>query len=119
MISPDKVDLMKLLPLFITGLVEKADPARVLAIMGCFELIEFNSTQALKPTIPLIIMPLKAALNLRDIDIVVLVCKFLQKLLFHHPELGTDLVPYYRQLLPVMNEMRLRNLTTYNEFEYS
>lgn len=68
---------MKLLPLFITGLVEKADPTRILAIMGCFELVEFNKTEVLKPTIPLIIMPLKAALNLRDEDIILLVCKFL------------------------------------------
>lgn len=66
MISPDKVDLMKILPLFITGLVEKADPTRILAIMGCFELVEFNKSEALKPVIPLIIMPLKLALNLRD-----------------------------------------------------
>lgn len=46
-VAPDKVDLMKMLPLFCTGLVEKNDPTRILAIMGSFELIEFNKEEAI------------------------------------------------------------------------
>lgn len=47
-IAPDKVDITKLLPLFCTGLVEKYDPYRILAIMGSFELIEYNTTEAIQ-----------------------------------------------------------------------
>lgn len=117
-VAPDKLDLMKMLPLFCTGLVEKSDPTRILAIMGCFELVEFNKEELIRPVIPLIIMPLKIGLNLRDEQIVIVICKFLQKLLHDHPALGPDLVPYYRQLLPVLNELRLKNKNTLDRFEY-
>jgi len=76
-IAPDKVDVTKLLPLFCTGLVEKVDPYRILAIMGSFELIEFNTTEVIQQTLPLIIMPLKLALNTREKDIRVIICKFI------------------------------------------
>lgn len=95
-IAPDKVDITKLLPLFCTGLVEKYDPYRILAIMGSFELIEYNTTEVIQQTLPLIIMPLKIALNTRDQEIMVIICKLLQKMLHTHPKIGVDLVPYYR-----------------------
>lgn len=76
-VAPDKLDLMKMLPLFCTWLVEKSDPTRILAIMGCFELVEFNKEELIRPVIPLIIMPLKIGLNLRDEQIVIVICKFL------------------------------------------
>lgn len=47
-IAPDKVDITKLLPLFCTGLTEKYDPYRILAIMGTFELIEYNTTEVIQ-----------------------------------------------------------------------
>lgn len=87
--------------------------------MGSFELIEYNNTEIIQQTLPLIIMPLKIALNTRDTDIMIIVCKFIQKLLHTHPKLGVDLVPYYRQLLPNFNEFRLKNKNRGDKIEYS
>ena len=41
-------------------------------------------------------MPFKIALNTRDQEIMVIICKLLQKMLHTHPKIGVDLVPYYR-----------------------
>jgi len=84
------------LPLFVDGLKEKTDPYRFLAILGSFELIEKNKTNQIIECLPLIIMPLKTALNTKDNDIVSVVCKFIQKILNDHPDVGKELVPFYR-----------------------
>lgn len=117
--DPREADLKFLLPLFVDGLKEKLDPFRFLAILGSLELIECAETQKLLECLALIIMPIKTALNTRDEDIIVLVCKFLQKLLISHQALGKFLVPYYRQLLPIFNIFKTRNSNIRDKIEYS
>ncbi len=118
-IEPDKIDLKKYLPLFVDGLKEKTDPYRFLAILGSFELIESNSLEKIIECLPLIIMPMKRVLNTKDFDVIAVMCKFIQKLLNDHPEAGKELVPYYRQLLPVFNLLKNRNKNLGDKIEYN
>ena len=118
-IPPNQIDLKHFLPLFVDGLKEKLDPYRFLAILGSFELLEKNSTKDIIECLPLIIMPLKTALNTKDFDVIAIICKFLQKLLNDHPNSGKDLVPYYRQLLPVFNLLKNRNCFLGDKIEYN
>ena len=52
------------------------------------------------------IIPLKTALNTRDVDIIAVALKVIQKLVTSSDLAGEALVPYYRQLLPVFNLYR-------------
>jgi len=63
--------------LFVDGLKEKLDPYRFLAILGSFELLEKNQTENIVECLPLLIMPIKTALNTRDYDVIAVICKFL------------------------------------------
>ena len=76
-IEPNQIDLKQFLPLFVDGLKEKMDPYRFLAILGSFELLERNKTDSIIECLPLLIVPLKSALNTEDNDIIAVVCKFL------------------------------------------
>lgn len=107
-----------MLPLFVDGLREKQDPYRFLAILGAFDIIESSETDKLIECVPLIIQPIKVALNTRDKDIICVILKFLLKLLKVHSEVGKYLVPYYRQLLPIMNIMKACNKHTGDKIEY-
>ena len=58
------------------------------------------------PVLPQLIVPLKAALNTRDRGVIAVALRLLQKLVLATPGAGPALVPYYRQLLPVLNLYR-------------
>lgn len=55
------------------------------------------------PVVPQLIIPIKAALNTRDSEIVAITLKILQTLVSCNEAVGEALVPYFRQLLPIMN----------------
>merc|ERR1712072_1422547 len=62
------------------------------------------------PVIPQLIIPIKSALNTRNKEVIVVVLKVIQHLLNCTPAtpgqlclIGQALVPYYRQILPVLN----------------
>ena len=62
------------------------------------------------PVIPQLIIPIKTALNTRDPDVIVKVLKVLQALVNCDVQVsggaglvGQAMVPYYRQILPVLN----------------
>ena len=113
------LDLKSLFPVFVDGLREKIDPYRFLAILGSFDIVEKSTTDKLVETIPLIVQPLKAALNTRDLDIIAVSFKFILKLLSVHPEIGKYLLPYYRQLLPIFNIMKSVNRNLGHRMEFN
>ena len=117
--EPSSLELKALFPVFVDGLREKIDPYRFLAILGSFDIIEKSPTAKLVETIPLLIQPLKAALNTRDLDIIAVSLKFLLKLLTTHNEIGKYLVPYFRQLLPILNIMKNVNKNMGAQMEYN
>ena len=53
------------------------DPYRFLAILGSFELLEKNKTENIIECLPLLIMPIKTALNTKDFNVIAVICKFL------------------------------------------
>jgi hypothetical protein len=118
-----KVDIQKLdyhhyLPIFFDGLREKEEPYRFLAVQGCLDLLEHGGNKNL-PVVPQLIIPIKTALNTRDPDIICTVLKVLQSLVTSGEMVGEALVPYYRQILPVMNLFKNKNMNMGDGIEYS
>jgi hypothetical protein len=65
----EKFNFQLYLPIFVDGIREKTDPYRFLAIQGTFDLLDKVKDSVVK-VIPQLILPLKAALNTRDVDII-------------------------------------------------
>lgn len=103
----EKLDYHHYMPIFCSGLREKEDPYRFLAVQGTYDLIEKGSSRLLA-VIPQLIIPIKMALNTRDEQVVGTVLKILQVLVLSGDLIGEALVPYYRQLLPVLNIFKHR-----------
>jgi hypothetical protein len=97
-----QLDYHHYLPIFFEGVREKIDPYRFLAIQGVFDLLNKGGAKVL-PVIPQLIIPIKTALNTRDGEIIAITLKILQALVTCSDTIGEALVPYYRQILPIMN----------------
>jgi len=118
-LHPEKLDYKYFLPIFFDGLREKFNPFRFLAIHGTFDLIEEGSVDQIYDCLPQLIIPLKTALNTRDFDIICVALKVIQKLAMKHQRIGENLVPYYRQLLPILNLFKYVNKCLGDGIEYS
>jgi len=117
-VDPEKLDYHHYLPIFFDGLRELEEPYKFIAEQGCYDLLAKGGSKIL-PTIPQLIIPLKTALNTRHPDIVCTVLRVLQKLVVSGDLIGEALVPYYRQLLPVLNMFKVRNLNLGDGIEYA
>ena len=115
--SFDKFNYQLYLPIFVDGIREVADPYRFIAIRGTFDLLDHVKDNIVK-IIPQLILPLKTALNTRDVDIIAVTLKVIQKLVKSSDLAGEALVPYYRQLLPIFNLYRNYNNNLGDIFEY-
>jgi hypothetical protein len=58
-------------------------------------------------------------LNTRDPEIVAITLKILQALVTCSDTIGEALVPYYRQILPVLNLFKIRNHNLGDKIDYS
>ena len=58
-------------------------------------------------------------MNTRDPEIVAITLKILQSLVTCSDTIGEALVPYYRQILPVMNLMKTKNANLGDKIDYS
>lgn len=96
--------------------------------MGTYEMLEKGGPKIL-PVIPQLIIPIKstfwanwviniAALNTRDPDVVQITLKVLQKLVTSGEMIGEALVPYYRQILPVLNLFKTKNANMGDKIDY-
>lgn len=70
----EKFNFQLYLPIFVDGIREKTDPYRFLAIQGTFDLLD-KVKESIVKVIPQLILPLKAALNTRDADIIAVALK--------------------------------------------
>jgi hypothetical protein len=119
-IDIDKLDYHHYLPVFFDGLREKEDPYRFFAVQGVFDLIEAaRGSQKILPVVPQLIIPIKTALGTRDPHTVTTICKVLQQLVISADRVGEALVPYYRQILPVLNLFKNRNENLGDQTAYS
>merc|ERR1719261_486702 len=105
----EKLDYHHYLPIFIDGLREKEDPYRFLAVQGVYDMLDKGGSKIL-PVVPQLIIPIKTALNTRDHEVISTVLKVLQGLVLSGEMIGEALVPYYRQILPIFNIFKNKNL---------
>lgn len=69
-----KFDYQLYLPIFVEGIREVEDPYRFLAVQGTFNLLE-TVGDAIVKVMPQLILPLKAALNTRDSEVICVALK--------------------------------------------
>lgn len=112
------MDYHHYLPIFFEGIREKIDPYRFLAVQGVFDMLDKGGAKVL-PVIPQLIIPIKTALNTRDPEIIAITLKILQALVTCSDTIGEALVPYYRQILPIMNLFKTKNLNMGDKIDYS
>jgi len=113
-----KLDYHHYLPIFFDGVREQAEPYKFLARQGTFDLLSQGQGKILA-VVPQLIIPIKTALNTRDHEIVCEMLKVLQKLVVCSDMCGEALVPYYRQLLPVFNLLKNKNVNIGDRIDYS
>ena len=116
-VSFDKLDYHHYLPIFFDGVREKAEPYQFLARQGTYDLLTKGGSRIL-PVIPQLIIPMKQALNTKDIEVVSEMLKIIQKLVLSGKMVGEALVPYYRQLLPVCNLLKGKNKNIGDMIDY-
>lgn len=58
-------------------------------------------------------------MNTRDPEIIAIALKILQALVTCSDTIGEALVPYYRQILPVMNLFKIKNQNLGDKIDYS
>ncbi|KAH9089776.1 hypothetical protein LEN26_019062 [Aphanomyces euteiches] len=113
-----KVDITKLdfhhyLPIFFDGLREVEEPYAFLSEQGIKDMM-VNASSKVLPVVPQLIIPIKNALNTRRPRIIVKTLHILQLMVTCDKKPGADglsapgligqaLVPYYRQILPILN----------------
>lgn len=105
-VEPERLDYIYLLPIFFDGLIEKENPYSFLAYKGLQDMLNAargKEPSLICPAVPSLIIPLKKALNSRDIPTMCKAINTLQLMLRVEPRCGELLVPYYRQLLPAFN----------------
>jgi hypothetical protein len=120
----NKLDYHHYLPIFFDGVREQEDPYKFLARQGTYDLLaEGKKKGKLLSVIPQLIIPIKTALNTRDNEIVCEMLKVIQQLvqpLTNSGDLiGEALVPYYRQILPVFNLLKNKNVNIGDNIDYS
>lgn len=117
-VDAEKLDYHHYLPIFFDGIRELEEPFKFIAMQGCLDLLEKGGSKIL-PTIPQLIIPIKFALSTKHPEILTTTLKVLQKLVVSGELIGEALVPYYRQILPVLNLFRTKNANLLDGIEYS
>lgn len=114
----EKLDYHHYLPLFFEGLSETSHPYEFFARQGVHDMLEHGGNKVLS-VIPQLIIPIKNALNTRNPKVVCTTLKSLQHLVVSADVVGEALVPYYRQILPVLNTFKNWNLNSGDGIDYS
>ncbi|KAL2099383.1 hypothetical protein ACEWY4_005863 [Coilia grayii] len=109
----EKLDYHHYLPLFFDGLCETVHPYEFFARQGVHNMLEHGGTKIL-PVIPQVIIPIKNALNTRNRQVICTTLKVLQHLVVSGDMVGEALVPYYRQILPILNIFKNMNRASVN-----
>lgn len=113
----EKLDYHHYLPLFFDGLRETEHPYEFFARQGVHDMLEHGGSKIL-PVIPQLIIPIKKALETRLPKVLCVTLKVLQHLVVSGECIGEALVPYYRQILPVLNIFKNNNLNCGDVIDY-
>lgn len=114
----EKLDFHYYLPMFFEGLNETDQPYEFIARQGVHDMLSFGGNKIL-PVVPQLIIPLKKALNTRDKEILCKTLKVIQHLIVSCQHVGEALVPYYRQILPILNTFKSFNQNLGDHIEYN
>ncbi|XP_019895397.1 parkin coregulated gene protein [Musca domestica] len=114
----DKLDYSLYLPLFFDGLCETEHPYKTYARQGVSDLLIAGGDK-LAPVIPQLILPLKNALSTKNLEVMCTTLKIIQQLVLSSDQVGPALVPFYRQLLPMFNAYKVKNLNCGDEIDYA
>ncbi|XP_077611278.1 parkin coregulated gene protein isoform X1 [Crocuta crocuta] len=113
----EKLDFHHYLPLFFEGLCEMTFPYEFFARQGIHDMLEHGGSKIL-PVIPQLVIPIKNALNLRNRQVICVTLKVLQHLALSYETVGEALVPYYRQILPILNIFKNMNVNSGDGIDY-
>ncbi|XP_054470423.1 parkin coregulated gene protein [Anoplopoma fimbria] len=114
----EKLDYHHYLPLFFDGLCETVHPYEFFAFQGVHDMLDHGGPKIL-PVIPQLIIPIKNALNTRNHQVMCTTLKVLQHLVMSGDKVGEALVPYFRQILPIFNIFKNKNINTGDGIDYS
>ncbi|XP_027131023.1 parkin coregulated gene protein isoform X1 [Larimichthys crocea] len=114
----EKLDYHHYLPLFFDGLCETMHPYELFARQGVYDMLEHGGPK-IQPVIPQLIIPIKSALNTRNRQVICTTLKVLQHLVMSGDMVGESLVPYYRQILPILNIFKNMNINSGDGIDYS
>ena len=114
----EKLDYHHYLPMFFDGLKNRNHPHNFFARQGIHDMLEHGGQKVL-PVIPQLIIPIREALETRLPDILCKTLKILQHLVTSSELVGQALVPYYRQILPVINIFKQNNINCGDDIDYS
>ncbi|KAK2177354.1 hypothetical protein NP493_603g01023 [Ridgeia piscesae] len=114
----EKLDFHHYLPLFFDGLRELKEPYATIARQGVHDMLHHGGPKILH-VVPQLIIPIKMALETRIPAIMTRTLHAIQHLVLAAENVGEALVPYYRQILPVMNVFKNRNMNVGDDIDYS
>ncbi|XP_033254306.1 parkin coregulated gene protein homolog [Drosophila miranda] len=114
----DKLDYILYLPLSFDGLAETKHPYKTYARQGVTDLLRAGG-EKIHTVIPQLILPLKNAVSTRNLEVMCTTLKIIQQLVRSSDQVGPALVPFYRQLLPMFNAFKVKNLNSSDEIDYA
>ncbi|OXU20772.1 hypothetical protein TSAR_003772 [Trichomalopsis sarcophagae] len=117
-VALDKLDYHFYLPLFFDGLTEARPPYSFLVEQAIADMLQAGSVKVL-PVLPQLIKPIKKALDTKIPEIICRTLRVLQRLVRCGNCIGEALVPYFRQILPVLNLLKDRNVNCGEGIDYS
>lgn len=121
----EKLDYHHYLPLFFDGLKNIKHPHDFFARQGVHDMLEHGGPQKVLLVIPQLIIPIREALDTREPYVLYKTLKILQHLVTcddgpsQGGMIGQALVPYYRQILPIINVFKNKNLNQGDQIDYS
>ncbi|XP_055587567.1 parkin coregulated gene protein-like [Uranotaenia lowii] len=117
-VAPEQLDLRRYLPLFFDGMCEDTFPYREFARHGVHDILSVAKEKQVLCCLPLVILPMKKALSSKNPDVIIATLRAIQQLLQVGPCIGRALVPYYRQLLPIVNLFRNFNVNQCDRIDF-
>lgn len=114
----EKLDYNHYLPLFFDGLKNLKHPYCFFARQGIHDLLEHGGNKVLS-VIPQLIVHIRDAFLTRNHEIICETLKVLQHLIVCSDLTGKGLVPYYRQIMPMINQFKMKNVNLGDRIDYS
>ena len=100
-------DVARWLPVFVEGARVTAEPQRMIAVEGTKQILRATPSDVVLPLVPLLVPPLRAALNTCDPSAVAAALEMVKALITAHEDAVDVLIDCdgFRRLLPVPNTM--------------